>query len=91
MIIRYRAHALADIDEIYDYLRERSSTSASNVLNAINASIDSVGEWPLANPRTENPGIRVKIETRYRYKIFYRVDDGVVILHVRHRSRQPWP
>ncbi len=92
MIVRYRAQALADIDEIDRYLRERSPTGALNVLRAINSSIDKIAAWPLANPRTQDPDIRVKLETRYRYKIFYRVmEDAVVILHVRHRARQPWP
>jgi plasmid stabilization system protein ParE len=35
-------------------------------------------------------GIRVKILGRYRYKIFYRVDDTrVEIVHVRHSAREP--
>lgn len=92
MIVRYRAQALADIAEIHGYLHERSPSGALNVLRAIYAGVQLIGEWPLGSPRTTDPGIRVKLVTRYRYRIFYRVtEDEVLILHIRHTSRRPWP
>jgi toxin ParE1/3/4 len=92
MIVRYRARAIANIDDIYAYLRKRSPQGAQNVLRAIFAGVDLIGKRPLASPQTQKPGIRVKLITRYRYKVFYRVaDDAVVILHIRHMSQRPWP
>jgi plasmid stabilization system protein ParE len=92
MNIRYRARALADLDDIFLYLNERSPTGARKVLHAIAAAIDEIGGHPLASPRTSDVDIRVKILGRYRYKIFYSVvgDEFVEIIHVRHAARRPW-
>jgi toxin ParE1/3/4 len=92
MIVRYRAEALADVEGIYDYLYERSPSGAQNVLQAIYDGVQVIAEQPLAGRQTDSADVRVKIVTRYRYKIFYSVENGAVeILHVRHMSRRPWP
>ena len=70
MRIRYRARALADLEDIFRFLNERSPTGARNVLRAIHQSIGDIAAHPLASPRTSDPDIRVKILGRYRYKIF---------------------
>ncbi len=92
MKVRYRARALADLDDIFRFLNERSPTGAGNVLRALAEAIDSVAEHPLASPRTSDPDVRVKILGRYRYKIFYSVvgDELVEIIHIRHAARRPW-
>jgi plasmid stabilization system protein ParE len=89
--LRYRAQALADIDEIYRYFEERSPSGAHSVLRAIYASIQLIAEHPLSYQRSDDPDIRVHVVRRYRYKIFYSVaGDAVEIIHVRHTSRRPW-
>lgn len=92
MRVRYRARALADLDDIFRFLDQRSPTGARNVLHAIRRAIDEIAEHPLASPRTSDPDIRVKIIGRYRYKIFYGVvaDELVEIVHIRHAARRPW-
>jgi plasmid stabilization system protein ParE len=92
MRVRYRARALADIDDIFRFLDERSPSGARNVLRGIREAIDELAEHPLAAPRTSDPEIRVKILARYRYKIFYSVAaaEYVEIIHVRHAARRPW-
>ncbi len=91
MRLQYRAQALADIDVIQRYLEERSPGGARNVLRAIYASIQLIAEHPQSYQRTDDPGIRVHVVQRYRYKIFYSVAGDVVeIIHVRHTSRRPW-
>ena len=92
MKIRYRAQALSDIDEIFQYIQERSPTGAQSVLRAIYAGIHLVGARPLACEQTNDPSIRVKIVQRYSYKIFFSIadDESIEILHVRHTSRRPW-
>jgi toxin ParE1/3/4 len=91
MTVRYRKQALGDIRDIRRYLHERSPSGAINVFRAFNAAIDLIEKHPLAAPPTSRPAIRVKVVTRYPYKIFYSVvDDGIVILHIRHTSRAPW-
>jgi plasmid stabilization system protein ParE len=93
MRIRYRARALADLEEIYQYLEPRSSTGAQNVLRAIHDAIEQVAREPLSGPQTSDPSLRVKILGRYRYKTFYDVTDPstIEIVHVRHSARRPWP
>jgi len=92
MNVRYRARALADLDDIFRFLNGRSPTGARNVLRSLADAIDSIGEHPLASPRTSDPDIRVKMLGRYRYKIFYSVaaDEFVEIIHIRHAARRPW-
>jgi hypothetical protein len=41
-------------------------------------------------PSAHRPGVRVVPLGRYPYKIFYRVQDGVLeILHIHHAAREP--
>jgi toxin ParE1/3/4 len=91
MKVWYRAQALADIDQIYLYLKERSPGGAAKLLRAIYAGIHLIAERPHAWPQTDDRTVRVKIVRRYHYKIFYSVlDEHVEILHVRHTARVPW-
>jgi plasmid stabilization system protein ParE len=92
MIIRYGAQAIADIEDIFQFLRERSPSGAENVLRAIYAGILLIAEQPGAAPQTDMPSVRVKIVRRYHYKIFYGVKGNEIpIIHVRHGARAPWP
>jgi toxin ParE1/3/4 len=91
MNVRYRELALADLENISQFLNERSPRGARNVLHAIADAIEGIAAQPLASPRTSDPEIRV-ILTRYRYKIFYAIvrDEFVEIIHIRHAARRPW-
>jgi plasmid stabilization system protein ParE len=91
MKVQYRQRALADLEDIYQYLEQRSPAGARNVLAAIHDAIGLLTEYPDSAERTSDPDIRVKVLGRYRYKIFYRIaDDAVDILHIRHAARRPW-
>ena len=92
MNVVYRQRALADIDDIFQYLQERNPAGARNVMRAIHDGIRIIGRLPYASRRTSNPEIRVRIVPRYRYKIFYRIIDAdtIRIIHIRHASRRPW-
>jgi toxin ParE1/3/4 len=92
MNVRFRVRALADIDDIRQYLEKRSPGGAFNVVQAIRASIRSIADQPYDLERTDDPHIRMKVVRSYRYKIFYSVldDTTVEIVHVRHTSRRPW-
>ncbi|MDZ4225884.1 MAG: hypothetical protein U1C66_00135 [Patescibacteria group bacterium] len=70
---------------------ERSPSGARNVLRHVYIALYFIAEQPEVSQRTDNPDVRVKMVSRYRYKIFYRISDGCVdILHIRHTSRRPW-
>ena len=91
MRVRYRAQALADIDEIRRYLQKRSPSGARNVLRSIYESVKFIAENPRASEETDDPAVRVKVVLEYPYKIFYSVHPDVIeILHVRHSARRPW-
>jgi plasmid stabilization system protein ParE len=61
MNIRYRARALADLEDIFQYLDERSPAGAQNVLRALHNAVADIADHPLASPRTSDPEIRVRI------------------------------
>ena len=92
MRVRYSFRALADDDEMRQYLEPRSPAGAFNVVQAINVSVQSIADQPYGFERTNDPQIRMKVVRPYRYKIFYSIigDDTVEILHIRHTSRRPW-
>jgi plasmid stabilization system protein ParE len=92
MKVRYRARALADLEEISRYLEPRSPVGARNVLGAIRDSVEQIAGDPFLAARTSDPALRVKVLGRYRYKIFYEVidSDAVDITHIRHTARRPW-
>jgi plasmid stabilization system protein ParE len=91
MRVRYREQALADLEDIFRYLDQRSPIGARKVVDAIHAAIMSAADHPLSARRTSDPTVRVKIVGRYDYKIFYSVGAAEIeILHVRHSARRPW-
>jgi plasmid stabilization system protein ParE len=91
MKVRYRELALSDLDRIFRYLDQRNPPGARKVAEAIRAAIDDVAEHPWSARRTSDPTVRMKVVSRYGYKIFYGVEmDTIEILHVRHGARQPW-
>lgn len=92
MTVRYSRRAQSDLSDIFQYLHERSPTGARNVMRAIFASIAFLAEHPQASEQTSRFGVRVKIVSRYSFKIFYRISDDhiVEIVHVRHAARRPW-
>ncbi len=91
MKVHYRSRALFDLEEIFQYINQRSPGGARNVIGAIHDAIAQIAEHPLSTERTSHPGIHVKVVRRYPYKIFYQVrGDHVEILHVRHGARRPW-
>ena len=91
MKIRYSPQARSDLQEIFDYLDERSPSGAGNVMRAIYAGIQFLADNPLASQETDLQEIRVKVVRRYNYKIFYRLDqDTIDLIHIRHAARAPF-
>ena len=90
MKVRYRPRALADIDEIFGYLNEKSRRARAGVLAVIADAIDEIGANPRSWQVTSEPDIRAKTIGRFRYKIFYAIerDEFVEIIHVRHTSEK---
>ncbi len=90
MNIRYTARAIADLQEIADYLMPRSLQGAASVGLAIKLAIDQLEHFPgLGRPQTVK-GVRKMVVRTYPYLVFYAVDTGegeVVILSIQHAAR----
>jgi addiction module RelE/StbE family toxin len=88
--LRYTLPALADLDQILDYIDARSPQGARNVQTRIRAVIDLLLEYPYVGTPTADPSIRRITTPPYPYLIFYEiVEDEVVIHAVRHGARDP--
>jgi toxin ParE1/3/4 len=73
MRVRYRELALADLEQIFQYLDERNPAGARNVIEAIRGGISNAATQLLSGRKTSDPAIRVKLVGRYHYKIFYSI------------------
>jgi plasmid stabilization system protein ParE len=91
MKVRFTPRARGDIEQIYRYADQQSNVGARNLPRAIYVAVRFIAEYPKASLKTNNPGVRVRIVRRYRYKLYYSIDgETIEILHVRHTSRRPW-
>jgi toxin ParE1/3/4 len=93
MKVSYSPRAAADLVSIFEFLNQRSPSGATHVMTAIYAAIEFIERNPKAAEPTSFQGVRSKIVSRYRFKVFYRLSEGgdtIEIIHVRHTSRRPW-
>jgi toxin ParE1/3/4 len=92
MRVWYTPRALADREEIFSYLDQRNQRAARDVIGVIKRQIDGLADQPHKGRPTDRGGIYTLWARPYPYRIYYRIDqDEVVILHIRHTSRRPWP
>jgi toxin ParE1/3/4 len=88
--LRFTRPALADLDEILDYISDRSPQGASKVHARIKEILDLLLRHPRVGLQTTDPAIRRINATPYPYLVFYEVRDDEVIIHaVRHGAREP--
>jgi plasmid stabilization system protein ParE len=88
--IRFDRRAIDDLQEVRDYLLQRSPSGAERVRLHIAETIDRLADFPMLGRSTDEPKVRVLPLTRYPYLIFYSVlESEVVILHIRHEARRP--
>ncbi len=92
MNVRYTLTALAEIDEILAYVRERNPAAAAAIGQQIERVVAWLTESPRMGYRIDETSLRMLPVGRYPYLIFYTVeDDEVVIRNVRHAARRrPW-
>jgi plasmid stabilization system protein ParE len=90
--IRYTRKALAQLDEIFRFIEARNPDAALAVRWHIIRAIGRLARFPLSSRQTDITGVRVLPITRYRYNVFYAVDEAareVHILRIRHSARDP--
>ena len=90
MRLRYTRPALADLDEVLEYIAAQSPRGARRVQRRIRAVIDLLVLHPHMGTRTDDPAIRRVIASPYPYLIFYEPTATDIIIHaVRHAARDP--
>ncbi len=90
MRLIYAPQALRDIDEILTYIQSHSIQGAHSVSVAIEHTIDVCVRIPYIGAKTDEPKLYRVPLARYRYTIFYRVDeerDVLEVVRVVHGSR----
>lgn len=90
MKVRYRQRALADIENIYDYLKERSPRAATEVVARIRSAADRLGQWPRMGHLGRVAATCEWVVVSTPYVIVYEVDDAadeVAIIAVFHGAQ----
>lgn len=89
MKVRYTLPALADLEEVLDYLDVRSPLGARRIKARIQATERLLAQHPLLGAKTRLPWLRRVTVAPYPYLIFYEVAGDEVIVHaVRHGARR---
>ncbi len=90
MKVRLHSRAQRDLREIRDYiLAQYGSATAEKVRKHLKERILRLGREPQPGISSSEPSIRVLSPTRYPYRIYFtNTPDAVVVLHIRHTSRQ---
>jgi toxin ParE1/3/4 len=89
MKVRFTRTAQRDLSEIYDYISQNNPVIASRFVTRLVERARELSENPLQERKTDEPNVRVIVEPRLRYLIFYSiVGEEVQIMHIRHTSRR---
>jgi len=91
MRIRFTPRAASDLAVIADYVRARNPIAAQRVRSAILASLETVRSFPKSGRAQTAPGVRKLVTGKYRYLVYYSVDDRreeVVVLTIQHPARE---
>jgi addiction module RelE/StbE family toxin len=89
--LRLTPRALRDLNEIADYIRERSAQGASSVRTAILNSLQLLTSHPELGRAQSIEQVRKLVTRRYGYIVYYSVDRAsqeIAVLTIRHPSRE---
>ena len=89
MKVRYRRRALIDIENIYDYLKERSP-AATEVVARIRSTAERLGQWPRMGHLGRAAATYEWVVVGSPYIIVYEIDeagDEVAIIAVFHGAQ----
>ena len=81
--LRYTSHAIADIDQIHEYISRRSPRGATNVMARIRDTAELLAMWPGAGQSTNMENIRKQAIGRYPYVIFYTLNEDAALSALR--------
>lgn len=91
MRLRLTRRATSDLGDIADYVRERNPPAATRVRAVIIESLRDLLLFPRIGRRQTVEGVRKIVTRRYRYLIYYRIEEAteeVVVLTIQHPARQ---
>ena len=85
--------AILQMEEAYEYIKERSLKSANKVRKSIKEKIQYLSEYPGLYPldrfMKDNDG-SIRAFEKYNYRITFKVKETeIIIARVRHSSREP--
>lgn len=87
MLIEWRPHARRALEQIYDYIEERSPQAADDMYERIIGAVASLAQIPYVYRRGRVPNTREMV-VHPNYIVVYRVTDCIVILNVLHARRK---
>ncbi len=90
MLVRWTRPALADLDEIQDFIAEDSPRAAYEVAREIAERTEVLSEQPLSGRPGRVRGTRELVFVRIPYIVVYRVTEQIEVLAVVHTARD-WP
>ena len=93
MKIRYTATASREFGQAVDYLLQHAPHVASAFADSVEYALAELVANPLSAQETEHQGVRRKYIRRFRYALFYSINqdaDELLILNIRHAARR-WP
>ena len=88
MRLRYAPQARRDLEAIHAHIAGRSPEAAARVIAAIRAACELLAEFPAIGRDTDMAGVRVLPVARFSYLLYHhRHNDTLVIVHIRHTTR----
>ena len=91
MKLRFTPRATRDLAEVAEYLRDRNPSAASAVRGAILRSFQTLILFPAIGRPQNVEGVRKLVTPRYRYLIYYTIDEQtkeLVVLAIQHPARR---
>lgn len=92
MKVRLTRTAAAELDRILAHVHEADPAAAGRISRAIEDTLAWIARWPLASPEVPGHGVRAKLVSKYQYRVYYAVGDGVIDVRNIRSTRQlrPW-
>jgi|SRR5690349_1635900 len=91
MKLRFTPRAVQDLTDLAAYIRERNPQAALRVRAAILETLRHLASFPHVGRRQRVGNARRLVTRRYRYLVYYTVDDvaqEIVIVTIQHPSRE---
>ena len=91
MRVRFTLRALADLEEIGDYIFQRNPRTAARVRAAVHRSINLARYFPRRGRKQNSHDVRKVGAGKYPFNIYYRIDEAeqvIVILQIRRATRR---